>query len=194
MIEDTKKYETIEGFKEAMLTKPSNFMYSGELDLKVWGFAPFGLHRDSDILEQSNYYAVLRALKKAAPKYVETMHTSHWAVGWYDHIMVKTTSRKAMECLHELFMYTRWLVNWSRQTTLMIIGRSGMSVRWLKRRIYCDCLTTMDSIDRNPKMRKWSRLLSLKRLWNMTLLKEVIKMSILSNFLKRHSPMSNPMY
>jgi hypothetical protein len=36
------------------------------------------------------------------------MHTSHWAVGWYDHIMVKTTSRKAMECLHELFMYTRW--------------------------------------------------------------------------------------
>jgi hypothetical protein len=99
------EYTNIEEFKAAMLTQPHNFGYHGELDLSVWGFTPFTMNRDSDILAQSNFKTALAIIKKVAPKYVEVMHTRHWAVGWLDHIMVKTTSKKAMTACFDL--YTR---------------------------------------------------------------------------------------
>jgi hypothetical protein len=94
---------TLEELKAGMLKRPKDFAYYGELDLSVWGFAPFGMHRDSDLLTQSNFAFVVRELRRVSGKSVEVMHTSHWAVGWYDHVMVRTTAPKTMEKLLELY-------------------------------------------------------------------------------------------
>ena len=88
--------------KEGMLKRPRDFAYFGDLDLNVWGFAPFGKHRDSDLLQESNFDVALKELKRVSGKSVEVMHTNHWAVGWYDHIMVRTTAKKTMEKVLEL--------------------------------------------------------------------------------------------
>jgi hypothetical protein len=86
-----------------MLKRPDSFMYCGDLDLAVWGFAGFGTNRDADLLTQSNHEYVLRELRKVSGKSVQIMQCSHWAVGWCDHIMVRTTATKTMEKLYEIY-------------------------------------------------------------------------------------------
>jgi hypothetical protein len=96
-------FNSIEEMKADMLKRPDSFMYCGDLDLKVWGFAPFGVNRDSDILTQSNHEYVLRELRKVSGKSVQIMQCSHWLVGYCDHIMVRTTATKTMEKLYEIY-------------------------------------------------------------------------------------------
>ena len=90
-------------FKKEMLKRPDSFAYYGDLDLSVWGFAPFGTNRDAEIITQSNHEYVLKELRKVSGKSVQIMQCSHWAVGWCDHIMVKTTATQTMEKLYELY-------------------------------------------------------------------------------------------
>lgn len=87
---------------KGMLKKQSDFAYYGDLDLSVWGFAPIGVHRDSDLMTQSNFAYALKELRKVSYKSVEVMHTSHCLVGWYDHLMVRVTAKKTMERLMEI--------------------------------------------------------------------------------------------
>lgn len=93
---------TLAELKAGMLKRPSDFAYYGNLDLSVWGFAPIGRHRDSDLLTLSNFDTALAILRKVSGKSVEVMHTSHWAVGWYDHVMVRVTAKKTMQALLEI--------------------------------------------------------------------------------------------
>ena len=93
---------TLEELKVGMLKRPKDFAYFGDLDLSVWGFAPFGKHRDSDLLAQSNFDFALAALRGVSGKSVEVMHTSHCLVGWYDHVMVRTTAKKTMAKVLEI--------------------------------------------------------------------------------------------
>ena len=90
-------------FKKEMLKRPGSFAYWGDLDLSVWGFAPFSQHRDSDLLTQSNHAYVLKELRKISPQSVQVMQCNHWAVGWIDHVMVRTTAIKTMERLYEIY-------------------------------------------------------------------------------------------
>jgi hypothetical protein len=46
---------SFDDFKKEMLKRPDSFMYCGDLDLAVWGFAGFGTNRDADLLTQSNH-------------------------------------------------------------------------------------------------------------------------------------------
>jgi hypothetical protein len=102
---------TYEEMKEGMLERPKDFAYFGDLDLSVWGFSPFGKHRDSDLLAESNFDYVLAALRRVSANSVEVMRTSHWLVGWYEHIMVRTTAKKTMALLYELFeRYNNYIV------------------------------------------------------------------------------------
>lgn len=94
---------TFEEMKIEMLTRPSSFAYFGDLDLSVWGFAPFGTHRDADLITESNHAYVLKELRKVSGKSVQIMQCSHWACGWIDHIMVRTTATKTMERLYEIY-------------------------------------------------------------------------------------------
>jgi hypothetical protein len=92
----------METLKAGMLKRPDSFAYFGELDLSVWGFAPIGVHRDSDLITQSNFDTALKELRGVSGKSVQVMHTTHWAVGWYDHVMVRTTAKKTMEKVLEI--------------------------------------------------------------------------------------------
>lgn len=92
----------LEDLKARLLKRPKNFLYAGNLDLSYWGFTPLGKHRDSDLLDQSNYDYALEALKDADPDAVDEIHSSHFAVGWYDNLMVDTRNEKVLQCLAEL--------------------------------------------------------------------------------------------
>lgn len=90
----------IEQFKKEILTIPSDFGYSGDLDLSVWGFT-YSMHRDSDTLNISNYEVILEDMQERFPDDVEVMHCNHWAFGWVDHIMVNTENQEALEAIYE---------------------------------------------------------------------------------------------
>lgn len=71
-----------------------DFGYSGDLPLgKTWGFT-FGRSRDSTLLEESNFEVVEKDLKERFPEDVETVHSSHWAVGWVDELAVRMLDDK----------------------------------------------------------------------------------------------------
>jgi hypothetical protein len=97
-------FNSIEDMKNEMLKRPENFLYSGDLDLRVWGFANgFGTHRDADLITQSNHAYVLKELRKISPQSVQLMECSHWLVGYCSHIMIKTSATKTMEKLYEIY-------------------------------------------------------------------------------------------
>lgn len=59
-----------------------DFAYSGDLPLgKTWAFT-ISKHRDSTLLEESNYDIIQEDLEKRFPGDVEEVRASHWAVGW----------------------------------------------------------------------------------------------------------------
>jgi hypothetical protein len=58
-----------------------------------WAMIPWGRSRDSQILEECNYEAVMKALKPFKSNVVE-MHATHWAVGWVEEIFVKVLDKK----------------------------------------------------------------------------------------------------
>ena len=67
----------------------------------AWGFSPIGTHRDADTLTRSNWEVITRDLLERFPDAFEVYHTSHWAVGWYDHLAVDTSNETAMLALAE---------------------------------------------------------------------------------------------
>lgn len=54
-----------------------------------WGRAGISQHRDSDVLERSNYQVILKDLEERFEDDVTEIGASHWAVGWVDFIMVR---------------------------------------------------------------------------------------------------------
>jgi hypothetical protein len=75
------------------LDKPESFMYWGDLDLFNTVGQVYGVHRDSDILSQSNWAAVhtmiaAAGLTESFPEYT----SNHWAVGWVTALCIKLTT------------------------------------------------------------------------------------------------------
>jgi hypothetical protein len=66
-----------------------------------WGFSPIGTHRGADTLTRSNWQVITKDLLARFPAAFEVYHTSHWAVGWYDHLAVDTSNDGAMAALAE---------------------------------------------------------------------------------------------
>lgn len=64
--------------------------------------AGFGMHRDSDPLEESNYFTALK-LYEAEGVEVREDRFNHWAVGWVDQLTVAITpaSVRVLEELRE---------------------------------------------------------------------------------------------
>ena len=60
-----------------------------------------GVHRDSDAIDQSNARVLLRRLAAVDPDDTahDTMRASHWAVGWYDHLIVDPSNAAVMAVL-----------------------------------------------------------------------------------------------
>jgi len=68
----------------AALRLPHDFAYYGDLhERDGWGRA-FGVHRDSDTLERSNWQVITRELRERFPAEFITEQYSHWLVGWVE--------------------------------------------------------------------------------------------------------------
>lgn len=55
-----------------------------------YGLGPVGQHRDSDILERSNFAVILADLQ-AVDDRVTVVRWGHWAVGWVEELLVPLT-------------------------------------------------------------------------------------------------------
>ncbi len=93
------------------LTTPAyeipNFSYSDDrLDRgNGWEVAMIGgVHRDSNLLDRCNAESILAALADIDPEQTahDTMRARHWAVGWYNHLLVDTRNSAIMACLASL--------------------------------------------------------------------------------------------
>lgn len=70
-----------------------DFSYRGEVDLgRTWAIT-FSKHRDSELLQQSNFDTVKADLEKRFPRDVRDERFDHWAVGWIDHLLVRMLDR-----------------------------------------------------------------------------------------------------
>lgn len=87
----------IQKFVKLAKTRPSDFGYSGNLDLfNTWTLGQVLEHRDSGLLDQSNS-AMIQAELEKHPEFNgqwEITHCGHWAVGWCDHLSYKVIESK----------------------------------------------------------------------------------------------------
>lgn len=78
------------------LTRPDDFGYYGSRDLfGQWGLT-VSVHRDSDVVDQSNYRTLVRDLRAELvsrgddpDEYMDEIHSSHWGHGWIDQLAVR---------------------------------------------------------------------------------------------------------
>lgn len=74
----------------------------GTGDGPLWEMALIGgVHRDSGALDQSNAQVLQAWLAEVDPNKTawDTMHCGHWAVGWYDHLIVDPSNAAVMAVL-----------------------------------------------------------------------------------------------
>lgn len=82
ILDDTKR----------MLQSP-DVAYSGDLPLgETWALT-FGHHRDSDLLEESNWDTILKDLEERFPSDVEAVRFGHWGVGWVEELAVRVLGK-----------------------------------------------------------------------------------------------------
>ena len=87
-----------EDMKAEMLAWPSykdGFVYNGDLDKKVYGFA-YQHNRDSDLLTESNWDSIIKEMSRRNSRSIEIMHCNHDLCGWLDYLMINTNHKKAM--------------------------------------------------------------------------------------------------
>lgn len=71
-----------------------DFAYHGEVDLgKTWAIT-ISVHRDSGLLDQSNYAVIKKDMEERFPNDVSDERFNHWAVGWVDHLLVRMLDGK----------------------------------------------------------------------------------------------------
>lgn len=71
--------------------KARNFVWEGpsdESDPDKWAFT-VSRHRDSGLLDESNFATISKDMEARFPDDVEVVHSSHWAVGWIDELAVR---------------------------------------------------------------------------------------------------------
>lgn len=95
----------VDDLREQCLKRPDSFaMFDRSrpwFQPSGWGFTPLGTHRDADTLTRSNWEVITKDLLARFPDAFDVVKTSHWAVGWFDHLAVDTSNDEAMEALAE---------------------------------------------------------------------------------------------
>jgi hypothetical protein len=85
-------------------TRPENYIGAEWPEYYV----AYGRHRDSDVLDESNFHSLLRRLGGESDTVV-VVHESHWAVGWVEWIGIHKSDasgiRIASECLRKIEDY-----------------------------------------------------------------------------------------
>lgn len=79
---------------EQIVAAARKLPYFGELPVgKTWG-SIIGHHRDSDTLEESNFWVVSKDLEERFPEDVEIVRFGHFGVGWIEELMVRFLDKK----------------------------------------------------------------------------------------------------
>ena len=96
-------YDTIEELKEELLfeivmdNKNSFDNWSNYVGYDWSGWVcGIGHNRDSDILTQSNFHSVLKALGGEIDGVVEVRRVGHWVCGWFEQIMVNSKNEEKL--------------------------------------------------------------------------------------------------
>jgi hypothetical protein len=70
------------------LTRPGSYMTSD--DRLFWSHGlTFGQHRDSDVLDRSNYERISEDMRAEFPGDIDVQYFSHWAVGYGETLVVR---------------------------------------------------------------------------------------------------------
>lgn len=77
----------MEAAREA-LTHPPDSSFSDDDLFVTWGLT-IGMHRDSDLVDTSNFERVTEDMRRVFPADVYVTHAGHWAVGWADQLTVR---------------------------------------------------------------------------------------------------------
>lgn len=62
----------------------------------------YGITRDSNTLEESNYQSILKKLKEISEEDICEERASHWAVGYIDTIIINNQNEKLIQLAREL--------------------------------------------------------------------------------------------
>lgn len=67
-------------------------------------YAIYTIHRDSDILDVSNYRCIAKELdNNGFSESYEFARASHWAVGWVETIVIPVYETKALELVQNMY-------------------------------------------------------------------------------------------
>lgn len=95
MSDDVNRYAD---YARDALSRPPDFGWWGFDEMfDTWGFTGISMHRDSDILEISNYHSVIRDLKSdfgdEFDEHFREVGFGHWAVGHVDQLCCQILKR-----------------------------------------------------------------------------------------------------
>jgi hypothetical protein len=92
------------------LERPEDFGYWGDADMfNTWGWAGIDYHRDSGVLDHSNYQVFHRDVVSENKDCFSSERMNHWAVGWVERTIVKVLVNddafcktvEVLDCLQE---------------------------------------------------------------------------------------------
>lgn len=117
---DIDKVELTKDEIEEYLKRPSSFALDPRTPhyaemFKTWAIGPIIETRESPIIDKSNAQVLLRELEAkgfAAEDDYNVVHTSHWAVGWADHLSFRVldsdgTPSRVAKFIHGFFTYLK---------------------------------------------------------------------------------------
>lgn len=86
---------TIMELAKQSMEHPPNYGYFGDKPKyhiengEGWGDTPFDTHRDADSITRSNWAILTEDLQERFPEDFEIEGGGHWAVGWYERIIMR---------------------------------------------------------------------------------------------------------
>jgi len=106
--ESDKPYDFIFGYlkKEKLLKYSMNKWESGDSYIGEHYddyYVIASMHRDSNILEKSNYTSIKKCLDENKITYIE-VRFAHWAVGWVDQILIQEEEYYSLEFVEDNIM------------------------------------------------------------------------------------------
>ncbi len=92
---------TREEYIETCLKRPDSFIYYGDLENPPWGWTHVSHHRDSDLLDESNWETISKDLLERFPDSFVIERSNHFLVGWCEQLRVNTEDLEAIDALLE---------------------------------------------------------------------------------------------
>lgn len=90
------------------IERPSEFGYWGTNDMfDTWGFCGIDKHRDSKLIDLSNFETITQKLIEEFPDDFRIERYRHWAVGWVERLVVrvfKSSDNKTEENITQAFI------------------------------------------------------------------------------------------